>query len=638
MSDKRSHKQLDTLRERLYSRGEEPREHKRVALSEEEIPIAPKSWDVPPPPPKPPTTGPSVIEEEVPLPPPVPPATKRKYRKTLVLIGLAFFMISVALSSLYILLGRNMVSGSNISVGITGPFTIGGGEVMSMQVGITNQNSVPIEYATLIIEYPPGTRSAEGESRELKQVRENLPNINAGETISVPIKARIFGEENQEANIKVSVEYRVSGSNATFYKEAEPLRFKIGSAPIVLSVVAENSISSGQETTIKLTVKSNSPTPLNDILVRADYPAGFEFRSSNPQPVSGRNVWLIKEIAPEGSATLDITGVVVGSKDEKRNIKFSAGVAGERDPNTLGSILAMTDTEFSIEEPFLTFDVTVGGSRDQTVTIAEGSQATVSVEMTNNSDNIVYDGVVEVLLSGNALADTQVNATGGYYNSNTRTIRFDVSSQPRLERIEPGATERFSFSLRPSASGLQTPQLQLEVKATGRRVSESSAREEISGTIKRTIRMESKVAAEARVVDVVSGPVPPVVGRSTGYRIEWRVMGGNNNLSGAVVTATLPTYVDWSGSTAGTGTWSYNPSTRVVEWRVGTVAAGGTVAGTFGVSILPSSSQIGRTPTLVEGASLRADDSFTNSVLRASGGSVSTEIQGQQGSGSVQAN
>lgn len=638
MSDKRSHEKLDSLRERLYARGVTPKPKPRPVLKREEDHVSTKKvWDdivVPPPPPENPRV--TMMEDD---PTPYSNSIFSKYRSKLIIIGIAFFLISVVVSSVYMLLGRNTVSGSNISIDVTGPFTVGGGEVLPLQVGLTNHNSVPLEAATIIVNYPAGTRSGEGEDREM--FSERIPvdaSVAAGETRNIPLKARIFGEENQEAEVRVSIEYRMVGSSATFFKEAEPLRFKISHAPIVMEIETSKTISSGQEANVKLKITSNSPSPIYDLLVKADYPNSFSFARSKPETVSGRNIWSIGELKPEESITIDLYGVISGAPTEKYVLKFSTGVASERNPNELSSILAVADTEFVLENPFLSTTVAINNSSNQEVSVAPNSQANIEIELRNDSGSPVFDAAVEVRLSGSALSDSGVSANGGYYDSNTNTVRFDSSSSNRFRRLDPGATERVTFSVRPQAGGAASPEVLLELVATGRRVSETSAREEISGTIKRTIKLEGSLAASGSIIDVTGGTVPPSVGRTTSYRVEWNIENSGNPISGTVMTAKLPAYVDWAGDGAGQGTWNYNSTTRTVEWRVGGVSSGGDVSGTFGVSILPSTSLVGRNPTLVEDIELRADDSFTGTVLRSSAGSISAELPGQRGSGTVSSN
>lgn len=637
MADKHSTERLDDLRERLYARGETPRAHERISIknppASDVRPKNPASQNPPPP-----QMTESMMEDEDVAEETVEETTpRRSYRKAIIMTAIGFFAISVLVSSVYMVLGKNTVSGSNIVLNVSGPFTIGGGETLDIQVGITNQNSVPIESATLVVSYPPGTRAADDSGKEFFTERTPLDvGIAPGETRNVNLKARVFGEENQESEVKVSIEYRVAGSSATLVKEAAPHRFKIGHAPVTLKVEAEKTISSGQETTIKIVVTSNSSTPISDLMIKADYPPGFDFSRSEPGPVVGRNVWRIDELEPEGSAAIELTGVIVGTKSDKYVMKFSVGAAGERNPNDITSLLAVGDTEFTLEDPFLDIDVFVNNSTNETVSIAPDAQATVFVDVKNTLDTIVYDGVVEVKLSGNALSGTDVSTNTGYYDSNSRTVRFDSTSSGGLRRLNPGASERLSFTLRPPTSGLETPQIVLEVSASARRVSEANAREQIAGTHSRVIKVESRPVVSSTLVSAASGPVPPVVGQETTYEILWKITNSANSISGAVVTAVLPSYVEWEGGGSGSGAWSYNSSTRTIEWQAGSVNSGSSASGTFRVSLLPSTSLVGRTPTLVEAAHMKATDNFTGSLLRQSSDDVTTELSGRRNSGVVQ--
>lgn len=641
MSDKRSSEKLDALRERLYARGEEQKASPRVKLDSDRTNATGvvQEFDIPPPRPAPIATAKRapVESDSSSL---VTPPVSRRWRVRLLLLALGFFVLSLLASSVYLLLGRNNVSGENIELSVTGPFTVGGGEVLSLQLGIANRNNVPVESATLILEYPSGTRSADDEGKELFSERFPLPVIAPGEVLNQTFQVRAFGEENQESEIRVSIEYRVSGSNATFFKEATPFKFKIGNAPVVLNIDAEKTISSGQETTITVEIVSNSSLPLNDLLLKAEYPSGFDYSRSDPAPYSGRNIWKISELAPEGKTTIKLTGIVIGTESEKRVVKFAIGVAGTRDANTLASVLAVAETEFALEQPFLAVDVSIDGKKDKTVSVAPGMQTNVSLELKNTLKNSVYDTVVEVALSGNALSDTEVRPVGGHYDSSKHTIRWESSTDDVLTEIAPDGSVRLNFNLFPQTDGLQTPNITFSVKVTGRRVSESGAREEISGTINRTIKVESRPSIQASVTRAGGdgGPVPPVVGELTNYTIAWKAQGSANNLSNVTLTTSLPAYVTWTGVTSSSGQWSYNPTSRIVEWKVGSMQSGQDIDGTFQVSFLPSASQIDRTPDIIGDSHLRADDSFTGTVLRSTAGAITSEIDGERRSGVVQAN
>lgn len=645
MRKKFDQKDIDALRERLYSRGNPPRKRASTKLTEQQHDVA-TDWEDTPvssePKVAPKQNEPVEDMESADEVPQMDAMGKRRksYRKTLLVTAVSFFGAAVVLSSLFILFGGNSISSANIAVSINGPFTVGGGEELPIQVGITNENNVPIESATLIVEYPRGTQAVD-ENEELFIERIPLDTIRSGETVNVPLRARVFGEENDELEVKVSVEYRVAGSNATFFKEAQPLRFKITTSPVSLDLDAVETIASGQEFTVTLAVQSNASAPLSNLLVQAEYPAGFDFTSSSPNPASGQNTWRIEDLEPEGTAEIEITGVMTGTESETQILRFSVGVPNERDPYTLASAFSTASSEISIEHPFMEVNLSVNGTEGD-LAIAPGQASNVSVTIRNTLDDAVYNAEVRVQLSGNALSDLEIRPSNGFYDSNTQMVIWDSSSRSDLTEILPGTTEELRFTITPKADSIRTPRLDLAASVRARRVRESSVSEALLGSAAATLRVESAVILtgetardDAGFTD--TGPVPPVVGETTSYTIVVRAEGGGNDVSDAVVTATLPTYVTWVGTTAGHGSISYSGPNRTVTWKAGDISAGSAAEASFQVTIAPSASQTNTTPTLVSEQRLRAEDRFTGSVVRATSPALTTRVTSDEAnSGRVQ--
>lgn len=646
---KRGQEHLDKLRERLYSRGTEPKKSKRVKLSdtkyevgtdwpqEEDSAIRPDEVQSAPTqsadtdgklrartaPGTPDASGDSTMKTTT--------TSTRSYRMKIMLTALVFFVGAVLLSILFVLFGGNSISGENISVSMSGPFTVGGGEEIPVQVGITNNNNVAIESATLIVEYPQGTQSATDDGKVLSVERIPLDSIRSGETVNVPIRAKVFGEENEELQINASIEYRVAGSNATFFKEADPFRFKISSSPISVQIDTVRDIASGQEVEVELSITSNASTPLTNILIKAEYPTGFVFDSSDPSPISNQNVWRIEELDAESTETVTLTGVMTGRESEARTMHFSVGIASEEDQLALASVFSTASTEFIIEEPFIDVSLTGSGEQNGTISIDPSGRSNLRVDITNTLDGAIYDGVVNVALSGNALEDMDVNVTNGFYDSNTQTITWDSSSDSSLSQLAPGSSESFRFSVEPGSGVARTPQINLEASVHARRVRESDVSESLVGSARAQIKVASSITLDSQTeydsgTFPNSGPVPPVVGETTSYTIALNAENGSNDVTDATMTATLPSYVTWQEVTTGDGSISYNQSNNSLTWDIGDIDANDEVDAAFQVSILPSASQIDTTPTLVSEQQLRAKDRFTGTTARASTPALTTQL------------
>lgn len=631
-------KRLKMLRERLYSRGNRPPQHERRDLKDDPQEVkrtwgeSPQNQDIA-------KKATEEFREYDPQTEPKQPMVqktrrkKRSYRTTLILSGLIFFVVALILSSSFLFFGKNTISGDNITIGVNGPFAIGGGEELPLQIAIANQNAVPIESATLIIEYPFGTQSVEEPGRELFRDRKQLNQIKPGEVINIPIRAIVFGEENDEKTILISIEYRVSGSNAIFFKEAEPFRFKISSSPVVLSIDSVKRITSGQEVEITLTIASNAPSDISDVLVKAEYPFGFDYTESKPSPFSGRDTWLISKLAPEEEKEITIRGILFGKQDETQLFKFSVGVANERDRFSLASIFTTLTNEITIEQPFLDVNVLVGLSDEAEVVIPPNDVTRVSVQLQNTLSGTIYDGVVEVRLSGNALDESEIEVTGGFYDSSQNTITWDARSNSSLDEIQPGDTSTVRFTLKPKQGGdiLRTPQITLDVTVKGKRISEDRVPQELTGTVTRTLKVASVAILNSEALYSTgpftnTGPIPPEAEDVTTYSIVLSIKNGSNAVTDSEVSTAIPPYVTWLDLTTTGSVFSYNPVTRAIVWDTGDLTAGEEKQAAFQLSIFPSISQIDEIPTLVGEQRFRATDRFTGTTIRASSFALTTEL------------
>lgn len=635
MPDFQNHakRKIDEMRSRLYERGTTPPQRTETALTDEPEPVA-TTWEHPPEA----TPEPEVEAEPAAVAVPAPivearrgtaSAGRKKLRKYTLLAGLAFFMGTILISIAMMTIGNRGISADNISISVNGPFTVGGGETLSLQLGITNANPVPISSATLIIDYPEGTRSVDDDGNLFLQ-RIPLDTIRAGETINVPARAIIYAEENSEQTVQVTIEYRVEGSNATFVREAEPFRFKVSSAPVVIQASANERISSGQETDITLTVISNSQNTVRDIIVSADYPGAFDFSTANPTPTRAQNTWLISELDPGASETITIRGVLVGSEDDELAMHFSVGAPDANDPTKIASVFNTVSTEFIIEQPFVDIDMVLDGEQGDTVVVEPGRTVTGRITITNNLRDIIYDTSVSLLLGGNALSDPAVSQTDGYYDSLENTITWEPSSRSKLVEMKPGDSVSLTFSVKPNEDIAQTPTITLSAEVESRRVRENRVPEVLIGSTQGTIQVATMptLLAEARRT---SGPVPPRVDQVTNYDMSLLAETASNNLNNVIVTATLPQYVTFVEEVSDRGTIAYNEVTRTVTWTVGNVEVGQPAVGTFNVAFRPSVAQIDKIPVLMNAPRLRAEDAFTGSVVRAEQKEVTTELSTELG-------
>ncbi|MCA9354682.1 MAG: hypothetical protein KC877_04140 [Candidatus Kaiserbacteria bacterium] len=632
--------QIENMRQRLYQRDVAAEQVSRHQLTDEKVEVS-QSWDVTRPE-RPHTTDlrEGVDKTTAPAAPvdmeePVLPKPRRRYRAFVLGMSFLIFIIVAGLSSLWVLLGGNQISNDNIQLTIDGQPLLGGGEVLPLEIAVTNLNSVAIESATLILKYPVGTRSVGDSPRNLFEERIAINDVYPGEVQNIPVKVAIFGEENDEKVIEATVEYRINGSNGMFYKDADPFTLRISSSPLVLRVDSVEKVASGQLVDVTLTAVSNASTPLENILVTAQYPNGFVYESADPAPIYGENVWRIDRLDSEEEFTIKLEGVVTGLTEETLLINFDAGPANPDNQYLVGANLAEVSTEFQIERPFIDVGVAINGRKDREVIIAEGYVSTVDVSIKNTLDETVYDLTVEVVPSGNALDQNSIESTLGFYDSNTGTVRWEVSNNDSFEEVLPGDTRQLHFTVAPGEQR-STASFDLRVNVYARRVAETSAQETLIGTSRAEAKYSSSVTLGSQVGRNVgrfgdSGPIPPTVGETTTYTVALVAEGGANDLANAIVKTSLPVYVNWLDQYDAPGIVTYNNVSKELQWNIGDIKAGERKELLFQVSIRPSISQVGQKPILINEQSIKANDRFTGALLQDSVRAVTTELSSEMG-------
>jgi hypothetical protein len=634
MNDIRKKENIEELRKRLYSREVVEPKLRRHDLTNEQANVA-TEW----------TAGSqepeaSLVGQNAEAPKSAPatdfkPKPRRLYR-TIILVGsLLIFLVGAGFAAWYLLFSGNQISSDNIGLVLAGPSAIGGGEAMSLQVSVSNQNPVPIESATLIINYPEGARSVNETARPLFEERIPINSVGSGEVQNVPVRVAIFGEEGQEKEISATIEYRIEGSNGTFYKESAPLRFRITSTPLVLRIENNEKVAAGQMVEMKLVAQSNASNPLNNLLIQAEYPNGFEFEESFPPTIFGDNVWKIDELLPGESSEFTVRGIVRGLTEETFRIKFDVGPADSNNQYRTSSRLTEAWADFTIERPFINVDLAINGSSEEEVVLGAGGDARVQIYIENTLDETVYDLLVEVVPGGNALREDSIISSAGFYDSNSGTVRWEVANNPDFAQLFPGARRSLDFQVKPRTN-LGTASFDLVVNVYARRIAETSAQEQLIGTSQATAKFSSEAFVGGQVgygnsIFADTGPIPPQVGQTTTYTVTLVAEAGVNDLTDAVVTTSLPLYVNWLDNYQASDSVVYNTVSKQLEWRPGNIDAGQRKELLFQVNLRPSISQVNSVPTLVNSQQLRASDRFTGETLRATAPAITIALSTEAG-------
>ncbi|MBI3633169.1 MAG: hypothetical protein HY226_02660 [Candidatus Vogelbacteria bacterium] len=548
--------------------------------------------------------------------------------RTLLIFSAIFFLSALGISAYFIWGGSNLVSSDNIDISLTGPVSVKGGEDFDLQVIIGNRNKIILNAAKLIVEYPEGGHPSGG---TISRYTKDIGQIGESSVINEVVKSVLFGEENSEQDLNVTLEYRTEGSNATFVK-TKTFKTFISSSPISLSMDLPEDTNSGKSMDLNVTLNSNSSDILKDVVLEMAYPSGFVFSSAVPPPSYGNNIWSLGDLLAQGKRSIHITGVLEGQDSEVKTFRVNAGTRNNIDENKISVLYGSSLKSLVVQKPYIGLGLAINGDRQTTDYIADSSQnITGDIEWVNNLPVKILDGQLSVKINGEVLDKNSISAGSGIYKSADGKIVWDKLNGNFPQSIEPGQTgrESFIFTFNPLISNqtniIRHPTLDLEVDFTGTRFAEGNqSGSVVENVFSRKIKLSSDLQLTARTLYYVgpfknTGPLPPTSDQETTYTVDWSIINSSNDLSGVIARATLPSYVRWIGAfSPNDEAVVYDPNSREIEWNIGDVLAGNGINSaardmSFQVGFTPSVSQLKQYPVLISDVTVSGSDSYTGS-------------------------
>ena len=568
------------------------------------------------------------------IPPKISPLMKKIF-----ILALLFFLATVGVAGFVFVGGVNFISSKNVDIGALGPTTISAGEVLELGVTVSNTNNADLEFANLSIQYPSGSRNPNNTAEPLTYTKDNLGVIGAGAEIARNVRAVLLGSTGEIKEIKLSVEYKVKGSNATFYKD-KIFEITIGNAPITLAVESSPSTTSGEDFTTLISVTLNSTEVLKNVVLKAEYPYGYSVIDAAPAAIANDNIWILGDLSPGDKKTVSIRGRLIGEDGEERTFRFYIGVSDGSiaNPNLKIAIVSQLDTVV-INRPSIGLDVLFNGENIPTYIAPAARAISTYVKFQNNLPDKLLKPRLEVSFSGAALDKLSVTAgDGGLYDPGSSKIVWNLANTLGLPELAPGEGGQVTlrFSSLPSLSlpagnhdiALNFSIAGTPVGAVGRPVAASETR---------TVRISSQINFSSKILRSLGpfanrGPIPPKVGEETTYTVVFSVGNTQGDLTDAKVTARLGQGVGWLGAPSFTSEdISYDSSTNAVTWNMGILpsdtgfsSAAKEIA--FQIVLIPSAGQIGATPNLANSIVFSGRDTLTGNIVTANNPPLTTRL------------
>jgi hypothetical protein len=322
---------IERLKERLYSPKSKPLDLKpRAEIFDDSYSVS-LQWS----------------DESAPAPKPKKSFFDNTMFRKFFIFGIGFFVVAVGFSLFMLFGGRNTVSSGNIDINVLGNAFVSGGEELPLKIEVSNRNNVPLQFADLILEYKQGS----GPDEKLRTDRETVGVVPSGGKVEKLVNVTIFGQQGTARDIKITLEYRVPGSNSIFVKE-KPYTVNISSTPVNLVVDGPEVTNTNQEVSFNIKTSLNTEEPVKDMLVVVHYPPGFDFKGATPEPAFSNNIWELGDLSKGAEKTINVRGVIVADAGESRAFNIYTGTKNPENDQEIGTQFNSENYIIAIKKPF----------------------------------------------------------------------------------------------------------------------------------------------------------------------------------------------------------------------------------------------------------------------------------------------
>lgn len=500
-----------------------------------------------------------------------------------------------------------------------------GGELV-YKVKVENKDSRKLVGQELELTYPAefSYLSSQPKAENLSGTLFKIPDLSSGQNVIVLVKVKTAGSINDQKKLKFKLNYKLDNFSSSFNKEGE-FDVRLVAADIDLAITGPQNTSSAQLVTYDIKYKNNSRDDVSNARIRINFPDGFSYAASQPNPDLGNNVWNIASLPSGQEGGISVQGSYKGAgAGESKTVTAEFLIISRSSGEYFTQNTASVNTQLS-SLPLLISQEVEGA---ESGVVSPGQTLRFTLKYQNNAATEARGVTIQASLDSKALDLSTLRGEGALVDNST--LSWNASGVQQLTSLSPGESGNISFSVRLKDPATRDSSKNLLVNASVK-IKSSEYETFFPGN-----DLSLKISSPAQVLtqlSFVSGSQPPRVGSQTVYKASISLKNSSNDFSSAVVSMFLPlgagSYDAGSLTPSETSKVTFDPSTGKLTWNVGSLPAhSGAFSPAkileFQVRLNPSAGQAGQSPVLVKGITLDATDTFTSQAVSVKGDDLDT--------------
>jgi hypothetical protein len=359
----------------------------------------------------------------------------------------------------------------------------------------------------------------------------------------ITLRGVFYGSSDQQATIQALATYHYNSLDRE-HQLAETVRAAYATSTVDGVLTAPERLLPGDQTTLRYQVSNRSDQVLGPLIARFVLPEGFVVSASSTAGLNQDGQTLTFPIAhlPPGSmTTLQVSGAMLSGHAGDALISAAVGRADVRGAFVS---LARSEARTVVLAGDLALRLIVNGNTSESL-IDPGAPLRVTLGYENTSGeelkNVALTLSVESSINGkkqtggvglinwNALEDVQRAASST--KGQTQTLKLTASQVPSLALLPVGAKGSFDWILpvRTAPTGTKEALIQTTALAHIERVGATGvARDVRVAPLGLRYKTDADVRVDARYsteegAPIGFGPLPPEVGKTTGYQVTWQI-------------------------------------------------------------------------------------------------------------------
>lgn len=539
-------------------------------------------------------------------------------------------------------------SNQSIEINITSQQSIASGDEVIYILEYKNVEKINLYNVEFILRYPNGFNfeSANPEASNEFNTVWKIGDLAKNQTGQIEIRGKLIGEVGSLKTLHATASFQPENFSSVF-KETASFSSQITSSILEIDLEGPAQILAEKKATYKISYKNNSEQDLTQIKILVIYPANFIFQEATPEPFYRQedarklnNHWIIENLEKNQEGEIEITGGYL-AQEQAPEVNFVVQIGFLDQESEEFSLQQERTITTKIVQPNLNLDLIINGS-NQDQPISFGQIMAYSIVYKNlgqvDLDEVSFSLTLESdILDWETLEDKHT----GIINGNTITWGTDQISE--LDLVRPLDEGSIDFSIRIKESddvNLNQDNLQVKskVEASLIKIGELEVEDLTirSNEIQNNINTDIQLKIEARYFDddniaVGTGPLPPVVGQKTSFRIYWYIANSLNEVADVKVTTILPDSIDWDNKfLVKTGQINYSLKNNTVTWSINRIPANKSfddINVWFDVSVIPTKQQERKLLILTDQTELTATDEATDSEIFKTGKATTSNLQ-----------